>query len=323
MKNIFITGAAGFIGFHLAKALTLRGDRVIGYDNFNSYYNPSLKYARATRLQEMGVTIIQGDILDRECLNSHIQNHQTTHLVHLAAQAGVRYSLQDPQAYIKANVEGFVNILEICRCRPEMNLTYASSSSVYGLNTKVPFSVTDPTDRQASLYGTTKKSNELLAATYHHLYGICVTGLRFFTVYGPWGRPDMAYYTFTKAILEESTIDLYNYGKMQRDFTYIDDIVQGTTSAIDLGASCEVFNLGNNKPVELCEFVAIIEKCLHKKAIVRQLPMQQGDVVTTYADIDYSTQKLGFVPQTTLNEGIPRFVEWYMNFGYLCGGPAN
>lgn len=315
-KNILITGAAGFIGFHLAQHLSKRGDFVIGYDNFNDYYSPRLKQDRAKILHREGIEVIKGDICAISSLHEVIEKYRISHIVHLAAQAGVRYSIANPQAYIKANLEGFLNILETCRRFPNLKLTYASSSSVYGLNTKVPFSIEDRTDQQASLYGVTKKTNELMAGTYHHLYGIPVTGLRFFTVYGPWGRPDMAYFGFTNMILNEQPIEIFNKGKMQRDFTYIDDIVAGTAAAIDLESACEVFNLGNHQPVELLQFVKVLEKALGKKAQKKLLPMQSGDVVSTYADIEYSRQKLGFVPKTSLEEGIPRFVEWYKD--YMC-----
>lgn len=310
-KKIFITGAAGFIGFHVAQALHARGDTVIGYDNFNDYYNPDLKRKRAQILAEKNISVIEGDICNSELLKNSVSKHDTTHFVHLAAQAGVRYSLSDPHAYLKANIEGFLNVLEICRQMSAVKLVYASSSSVYGKNEKTPFSINDVTDKQASLYGVTKKSNELMAFTYHDLFGISVTGLRFFTVYGPWGRPDMAYFSFTKSILEEKEIDLFNYGKMQRDFTYIDDIVAGTVAAIDLGAGCELFNLGNHRPVEIAHFISVIENAVGKKAKIRYLPHQAGDVTTTYADISHSSTKLGFSPKTCLEEGIPCFVKWY------------
>lgn len=313
-KNILITGAAGFIGFHLADHLIERGDHVVGYDNFNDYYAPQLKRDRADILKKKGIAIVEGDINDIVLLNSTLEKNRITHIVHLAAQAGVRYSIANPQAYVKANLEGFVNVLEACRRFPSIKLVYASSSSVYGMNTKVPFSIDDPVDQQASFYGVTKRTNELMANTYHHLYGIPVTGLRFFTVYGPWGRPDMAYFSFTQAILKEEPIELFNQGKMQRDFTYIDDIVQGTAAAIDLGADCEIFNLGNHQPVELIQFVKILEKAIGKKAQKKLRPMQQGDVVSTYADIEYSRQKLGFIPKTTLEEGLPQFVKWYKEY---------
>lgn len=313
-KNVLITGAAGFIGFHLAGHLSARGDTVVGLDNFNDYYAPQLKRDRAKKLKKEGVEIVEGDICDNALLHDIIQKHRITHLVHLAAQAGVRYSIANPQAYLKANLEGFLNILEACRRFPNIKLTYASSSSVYGNNTKVPFSEEDRTDHQASLYGATKKSNELMAYSYHQLYNIPVTGLRFFTVYGPWGRPDMAYFSFTNAILNDQPVEIFNQGKMQRDFTYIDDIVEGTTAAIDLESACEIFNLGNHKPVELLQFVKIIEKSLGKKAQKKLLPMQPGDVPSTYADIEFSRLKLGFSPKVTLEEGIPRFVEWYKEY---------
>lgn len=310
-KNIFITGAAGFIGFHLATYLHARGDNVIGYDNFNDYYDPKLKHDRANELAKMGVQIIKGDINDVPLLYQSINNHQTSHLVHLAAQAGVRYSLENPHAYIQSNIEGFLNILEICRQHPQIKLTYASSSSVYGLNQKTPFSVSDRTDHQASLYGVTKKTNELMAQSYHHLFDVSSTGLRYFTVYGPWGRPDMAYFLFTNAILENRPIQIYNNGQMLRDFTYIDDIIDGTVSAIDHEFSCEVFNLGHNQPNALMDLITHIENELGKKAIKEFLPMQAGDVISTYADIDLSISKLNFNPKVSLKEGINKFVNWY------------
>jgi len=312
MKNIFITGAAGFIGFHLAKRLAMRGDRVVGFDNFNNYYSPDLKRHRSSILLKAGIKVIEGDICDPHLLQASIEKHQTTHLVHLAAQAGVRYSLTNPSAYVKSNLEGFVNILEICRQYPKMALIYASSSSVYGLNEKIPFSVSDRVDNQASLYGVTKKTNELLASTYHHLYEIPVTGLRFFTVYGPWGRPDMAYYSFTKAIIEGTPIDVYHQGTLKRDFTYIDDIIEGTIAAIDLSAQHELFNLGNHHPVQVNEFIVILENLLNKRAKKRFLPMQPGDVLETYADITDSQKKLNFHPKTSLEQGLEKFVNWFI-----------
>ena len=311
MKKVLITGAAGFIGFHLASDLASKGHAVVGLDNFNDYYSPQLKRDRAALLKARGVTVVEGDLCDLAQLEDLVQNQGTTHLVNFAAQAGVRYSLSNPQAYVRSNLEGFVNVLEVCRAHPEIKLVYASSSSVYGLNDKTPFSVDDRTDRQASLYGATKKTNELMAQTYHHLYGISTVGLRFFTVYGPWGRPDMAYYSFTEAILRDEPIQIFNHGKMQRDFTYIDDIVAGAAAALDLEPCCEIFNLGNNQPVELGRFIEILEDTLGKKAEKVMLPMQKGDVVATYADITHAQKKLGFMPTTPLEEGIPRFVEWY------------
>lgn len=314
-KQVFITGAAGFIGFHLASFLKERGDQVIGFDNFNAYYDPKLKRARAEALKQKGVEVIEGDINDLRLLEQSIDRHATTHIVHLAAQAGVRYSLAAPDSYIKANIDGFLKVLETCRRRPAIKLTYASSSSVYGTNDKVPFSESDRTDHQASLYGVTKKANELMAQNYHHLFGIPVTGLRFFTVYGPWGRPDMAYYSFAKAILSGKPIDVYNEGRMMRDFTYVDDIVSGTAAAMDLGAGCEVFNLGNHQPVQLMEMIEILEELCGKSAQKRFLPMPQGDVLATYADISHSRQKLHFYPKTPLREGLKNFMDWFLSFG--------
>lgn len=311
-KKIFITGAAGFIGFHLAKTLAKQGEQVIGYDNFNSYYNVKLKNDRADYLEKLGITVIKGDLCSFEQLQKSAEG--ATHIAHLAAQAGVRYSLKEPQAYVKSNLEGFLNILEICRGLKEIKLVYASSSSVYGLNSKVPFSESDPTDQQASLYGNTKKSNELMAASYHHLFGFPATGLRFFTVYGPWGRPDMAYYSFTRAILKGEPIEVFNHGKLLRDFTYIDDIVKGITAALSIDKGCEIYNLGNNQPVELLSFIEILEKSLGKKAILKMMPMQPGDVLATFADIDKSRKDLAFSPSTSLKEGIPLFVDWYKSY---------
>ena len=313
-KRILITGAAGFIGFHLANHLAARDDKVYGYDNFNAYYMPKLKRDREKILKAKGIQILDADICNVTSLNHCIEKNEITHLVHLAAQAGVRYSIDHPQEYVKANLEGFVNILEACRHFPSLKLTYASSSSVYGLNSKIPFSVVDRTDQQASLYGVTKKTNELMAASYHHLYGIKTTGLRFFTVYGPWGRPDMAYLSFTKAIFEGRPIELFNHGNMERDFTYIDDIVEGTIAAIDLEADLEIFNLGNHKPVKLLKFVETLEHAIGKKAEKILKPMQPGDVVSTFADIEHSQKKLLFQPKTSLEKGISHFVDWYKKY---------
>lgn len=313
-KRIFITGAAGFIGFHLSLALKGLNNEVIGLDNFNDYYDPSLKRERAKLLALEGISVLEGDVCDTSFLQRLMIENEITHVVHLAAQAGVRYSLVNPQIYIKANIDGFLSVLEVCRQFPKVPLIYASSSSVYGTNTKTPFAVDDRTDGQASLYGVTKKTNELMAYTYHHLYGISVTGLRFFTVYGPWGRPDMAYFSFTKAILEDNPIDVYHFGKMKRDFTYVDDIVAGIIAAIDLAAPCEIFNLGNHRPEPLAALISAIEESLGKKAQMRHLPIQPGDVEATYADIESSCQKLGFIPKVTLKEGISKFVKWYTDW---------
>lgn len=313
-KRIWISGAAGFIGFHSACQLVKRGDTVIGYDNFNDYYDPKLKMDRVQILNSMGVSVVQGDVQNKLQLEKAIDNFKPTHLLHLAAQAGVRYSLENPEAYLRSNIDGFLNILEICRYRPGLPLVYASSSSVYGNNTKIPFSISDPTDHQASLYGVTKKTNELMAQTYHHLFNIPVTGLRFFTVYGPWGRPDMAYYSFAKDILENRPIKVFNEGAMLRDFTYIDDIVDGIERAIDLESSQALFNLGNHRPEKLGHLIQYLEESLGKKSEKILLPMQQGDVLSTYADIVESEEQLGFQPKVSLKEGIGRFVDWFKDY---------
>jgi UDP-glucuronate 4-epimerase len=309
MKRVLVTGAAGFIGFHVSAALQKRGDFVIGLDCFNAYYDVGLKRARASCL---GVEIVEADICDTQRLKTLLQQHKITHIVHLAAQAGVRHSLTHPQDYVASNLEGFVSVLEAAVSCPGVRLTYASSSSVYGLNTKIPFSVEDPTDRPANLYGATKKANELMAHAYHHLYGLPVTGLRFFTVYGPWGRPDMAYYRFAEQIRKGQPIQVFNHGKMRRDFTYIDDIVDGVLAAIDLGAPCEVFNLGNNRPVELMTLIQLLEKALGQSAVCQMLPMQAGEVLETFADIDRSIERLSFCPKVSIEAGIQRFIEWYL-----------
>lgn len=314
MKACLVTGAAGFIGFHLAKALKARGDKVIGIDNFNSYYDPNLKRLRAEELMRCGVEVIDQDVLDEGALIHLVDEHRITHLIHLAAQAGVRYSIENPRAYTSANIEGFLSILETCRKRPHLKLTYASSSSVYGNKVETPFCEKDPTDSQESLYGATKKANELMAQSYHNLFKIPVTGLRFFTVYGPYGRPDMAYFFFAEKILKEEPISLFNNGEMLRDFTYIDDIVAGTIAAIDFGASCELFNLGNHHPVTLKRFVETLEEVLGKKAKIQLKPMQKGDVFQTFADISHSQKLLGFEPKTTLDVGLKQFATWFKNY---------
>ena len=310
-KRIFITGIAGFIGMHLALHLKRRGDYVVGCDNFNDYYDPFLKRQREEVLKKENISTLFCDIRDRKTLESVFAQDAITHVVHLAAQAGVRYSLLHPEKYVESNLDGFVQVLEAVRAYPHIKLTYASSSSVYGLNQKVPFSEGDATDLPASLYGSTKKSNELMAHAYHHLYGIAVTGLRFFTVYGPYGRPDMAYYSFTKSILQEERISLFHEGLMQRDFTYIDDIVSGIAKAIDKECPCEIFNLGNNQPQTVLSLVAIIEKHLNKKAKIEHLPKPPGDVMITYADISKSQKILGYFPTTSLEEGMQKFIQWY------------
>jgi UDP-glucuronate 4-epimerase len=314
MMKVLVTGAAGFIGFHSAKALNQLDHFVIGIDNFNTYYDPTLKRARAEELAKQGMVILEVDLSETQTLSSIIEKEEITHILHLAAQAGVRYSLENPSLYIQSNVQGFLNILELCRSFPHLTLVYASSSSVYGLNQKVPFSLEDRTDSQASLYGVTKKSNELMASSYHHLYGIRVTGLRFFTVYGPWGRPDMAYFLFTKAILQKQPINLFNFGKMKRDFTYIDDIVAGIIAALQLSSPNAIFNLGHHQPEELIYLIELLEKELGCKAKKNLLPMQLADVFSTYADISESQKLLNFEPKTSLKEGIPQFINWYRTF---------
>ncbi|NGX39863.1 MAG: UDP-N-acetylglucosamine 4-epimerase [Chlamydiae bacterium] len=315
-KRIFITGIAGFIGFHLAKALIARGDQVFGCDNFNDYYSPALKKERARLLTQAGIPITTCDICD-PILATLIEKQEPTHLVHLAAQAGVRMSLKAPEKYQEANGNGFFRILEILRQNPSIKCTFASSSSVYGLNKKIPFSENDTTDHPANFYGATKKCNEAMAFAYHNLYGISMTALRYFTVYGPFGRPDMAYYDFTKAIEEEQTIKLFNSGNMQRDFTYIDDIVTGTIAAMDLEADYEIFNLGNNHPEELHTLISLIESHLGKKARIENLPMPPGEIQITYADITKAKEKLNWEPTTTLQEGMAKFLFWYDKQGAL------
>lgn len=310
--RIFITGVAGFIGFHLALFLKKRGAAVFGCDNFNSYYDPELKRQRAQILQEHGIEVTPCDI--REIPEKLLLDQGITHFVHLAAQAGVRHSLRHPEAYVQTNLDGFVQVLELLRKHPHIKLIYASSSSVYGMNKKVPFSESDPTDSPCSLYGATKKSNEALAHAYHSMYGLSVTGLRYFTVYGPWGRPDMAYFSFTKAILEGKPIQIFNQGQMQRDFTYIDDIVAGTAAAIDLGAACEIFNLGNNKPEGVLDLVRILEKQLGKTAQLELLPTQASEVPITFADIEKSRRQLGFSPAVPLHTGLQKFLEWFLDY---------
>lgn len=313
-KVVFLTGCAGFIGFHLAKKLGERGDKVIGFDNFNDYYDPALKRAREKVLQESGIEIVEGDLCDTATIKKLFDCHGFTHVLHMAAQAGVRYSLKNPKAYLHSNVEGFLSLLEICKENKQVPIVYASSSSVYGCNQKIPFSIEDKADLPANLYGATKKMNELMAYAYHHLYGMPLTALRFFTVYGPWGRPDMAYFLFTKALFEGKKIPLFNQGKMQRDFTFIDDIVQGALKALDHAFAFEIFNLGNCSPEPIDRFIHILEEATGKKAAFDLLPMQEGDMEVTFADIAHSREKLHFQPTTSLEIGLPQFVDWYRSF---------
>ncbi len=317
-KKIFITGIAGFIGFHLATLLSKKGDYVIGCDNFNDYYSPDLKFARANKLKALEIEVINHDIQNIKKLETLCQEKGITHIVHLAAQAGVRYSIDHPQPYGDSNLDGFLQVLELCRTLDDVKLVFASSSSVYGGNTKVPFVETDPTDTPISLYAATKKSGELLAKSYHHLYQIPMVGLRFFTVYGPWGRPDMAYYSFAEKILNDEPIPVFNNGKMERDFTYIDDVIQGTAAALDHCDDFQLYNLGNNKPEKLMTLIELLETSLGKKAQINYQPMQPGDVTTTYADITKAQKALGFTPQTPLAVGIPYFTEWFLKNFRKC-----
>jgi len=330
MTRYLVTGAAGFIGYHVSERLLSRGDSVVGLDNLNNYYDVTLKQARAARLELSDhFEFVLCDVADRVHLPKLFSHHQFDVVIHLAAQAGVRYSLEHPEAYIDANLVGFGNILEGCRHHDVKHLVYASSSSVYGANTKIPFSVEDNVDHPLSLYAATKKANELMAHTYSHLYRLPTTGLRFFTVYGPWGRPDMALFKFTKAILNDEPIDVYNHGRMRRDFTYIDDIVEGVVRTADLvpGLTAEeereslsrrdfyrVYNIGNHQPVELMEMIGLLEQELGKTARKNLLPMQPGDVPETFADIDALRTDAGFHPQTPLCDGIREFVKWYREF---------
>ena len=331
--KILVTGTAGFIGSHLAHALLARGDEVIGIDNVNDYYDVSLKEARLARLKtNPGFTEARIALEDRDSINQIFAGHRPQRVVNLAAQAGVRYSLVNPQAYIDANLVGFCNILEACRHTKVEHLVYASSSSVYGANTSMPFSVHDNVDHPVSLYAASKKANELMAHTYSHLFGLPTTGLRFFTVYGPWGRPDMALFMFTKNILEGKPIDVFNFGQHKRDFTYIDDIVEGVIHTLDhvaepnpdwngdnpdsgtSKAPYRLYNIGNNQPVELMRFIEVLEKNLGKTAEKNFLPMQQGDVPATYANVDDLMRDVGYAPKTPIETGIARFVEWYKDY---------
>ena len=312
---LLVTGAAGFIGFHLSRKLLEMGKHVVGIDNLNSYYDVSLKSGRLKILESYKkFTFYKQDIQDLDSLKAIFKRHQLDKICNLAAQAGVRHSLKDPFSYQKSNLEGFLNLLEMAREYGVNNFVYASSSSVYGSNKKVPFSVDDRVDTPVSLYAATKKANELIAHSYSHLYHIPCTGLRYFTVYGPWGRPDMALFLFTDAILNKRPINVYNHGQMKRDFTYIDDIIEGTVSALDRPVPYEIFNLGNSNSVELLEFIRILEEELGQEAQKIMMPMQPGDVPETAADIRKSSEQLGFAPKTQLREGIKRFVEWYREY---------
>ena len=313
--SILVTGSAGFIGFHLSKKLLEDGIEVIGYDSVNNYYDPTLKEARLKILQEFdNFTFYRKNLCDFDALELVFKNHSIKKVCNLAAQAGVRYSLINPFVYQKSNIEGFLNIIELSKRAKIENFVYASSSSVYGNNKKLPFSISDNVDHPISLYAASKKANELIAHTYSHLYDLPTTGLRFFTVYGPYGRPDMALFIFTKKILAGDPIEVYNHGDMKRDFTYIDDIVSGVISALNHSFDYEVFNLGNHRSENLMDFIGLIEENLGKKAEINFLPIQPGDVPETFADIDHAREKLGFEPTTTIEAGIKRFVDWYKNY---------
>ena len=318
MNKILVTGSAGFIGFHLVKRLLDENRLVYGIDNINDYYNQDLKMNRLEILKQFkGFTFKKIDIENRLDLEKVFDEFKPNIVVNLAAQAGVRYSIDNPEKYIGANINGFFNIIDLCRLKNIEGLIYASSSSVYGENSKTPFSVSQNVDQPVSLYAATKKSNELISYAYSHLFGLNTTGLRYFTVYGPWGRPDMAYYLFTENIVNGKKIDVYNYGDMKRDFTYIDDIVNGTISAINNNYQYEVFNLGNNKSEKITEMIEMVEKKLDTKAIINYLPMQKGDVRETFADIDHSKTRLQFEPKTSLSEGLEIFVDWYTKYNKI------
>lgn len=331
--KVLVTGTAGFIGNHLAIKLLERGDEVIGIDNLNDYYDVNLKKARLARiLDNKNYTDIRADISDRETMAALFKQHQPQRVVNLAAQAGVRYSIENPHAYIDSNIVGFINILEGCRHNNVEHLVYASSSSVYGANESLPFSVHDNVDHPLSLYAASKKANELMAHTYSNLYQLPTTGLRFFTVYGPWGRPDMALFLFTKAILAGDPIQVFNYGKHQRDFTYVDDIVEGIIRTLDNPAKSNpdwsgltpdpatskapwrVYNIGNQNPVELLTYISTLETALGKTAVKELLPLQLGDVPDTYADVEALVKDVGYKPNTPISEGIDKFVKWYVDY---------
>ncbi len=333
---VLVTGAAGFIGFHVARRLLERGDTVLGVDNMNDYYDVRLKEDRLAQLQPFErFRFFKIDLTDRGAMADLFSHHQIQGVIHLAAQAGVRYSLTNPHAYADSNIEGFLNILEGCRHGGVAHLVFASSSSVYGGNTRMPFSVHQNVDHPISLYAASKKANELMAHTYAHLYHLPSTGLRFFTVYGPWGRPDMALFIFTRAILEGRPIDVYNFGKMQRDFTYIDDVVEGVVRVLDKpaepdphwsgdrpdpassSAPCRIYNIGNHRPVALLRFIEVLEHAIGKKAEKNFLPIQPGDVPATYAEIEDLARAVGFEPATPIETGVPLFVGWYRSY-YTC-----
>jgi UDP-glucuronate 4-epimerase len=331
--KILVTGAAGFIGYHVSRTLIHRGDEVVGLDNLNDYYDVKLKLARLAQIESNPhFSFIKADLQDRDAIDKLFEDHDFDAVINLAAQAGVRYSLENPRAYVDSNIVGFTNILECCRHHQIGHLVYASSSSVYGMNSAMPFSIHDNVDHPISLYAASKKSNELMAHTYSHLYGLPTTGLRFFTVYGPWGRPDMALFLFTEAILKGEPIKVFNNGQMQRDFTYIDDIVQGVIRVMDTTATpnpawdgatpdpgtssapYRLYNIGNNNPVKLLDFVSAIENALGMEAVKELLPMQPGDVAATYANIDDLVADVGYRPQTPIEYGVNEFISWYREY---------
>ena len=313
--KLLITGAAGFIGFHLCKSLLEEQYQILGLDNLNEYYDKNLKTNRLKILKSYNnFEFEKVDISKREEITTPFNNFKPNKVINLAAQAGVRYSLKNPYAYIDSNIVGFINIIELCCQNDVSGFIYASSSSVYGSNKKLPFSENDNTNNPISLYAASKKSNELIAHSYSYSYGLHTTGLRFFTVYGPWGRPDMAYYIFTKKILNEEPIIVFNNGNMKRDFTFIDDIILGTKAAIKKNYKCEIFNLGNNKIEKIMNIIEIIEKETKRDAIIKFLPMQLGDVEETFSNINKSTKMLDFLPKVSINEGIPKFIKWYKSY---------
>ena len=315
VDSVLVTGCAGFIGYHLSVSLLKDGVEVLGIDNLNEYYDINLKNNRLSNLQVYkNFTFQQVDIADKDSLSQKFKQFQPDMVVNLAAQAGVRYSIENPYAYLDSNLTGFLNILEMCRHHQVKGLVYASSSSVYGSNTKYPFSTFDRTDNPIALYGATKKANELMAHSYSHLYDLPTTGLRYFTVYGPWGRPDMAMYIFTEKICNGDSIPVFNKGNMKRDFTFIDDIIAGTRSAMEKNYGCEIFNLGNNKSENLMDMIKIIETNLDKKAHIDFQPMQPGDVPESFADIDRSIKKLNYNPKIDIESGIPLFIDWYNSY---------
>lgn len=331
--KILITGSAGFIGFHTILALLSQGHKILGIDNLNGYYDVNLKLDRLAEIekhpQRENHQFIKMDIADRKAMEDLFEQHQFDRVIHLAAQAGVRYSIENPHAYVDSNLIGFVNVLEGCRQQKTAHFLYASSSSVYGMNTKIPFSMADRVDYPVSLYAATKKSNELMAHTYSHLYDLPTTGLRFFTVYGPWGRPDMAYFSFTEKIFNGDVISVFNHGEMERDFTYIDDIVEGVVRVMDCipekecseystaEAAYKIFNVGNNHPITLNRFIKAIEAATCKRAVRNHLPMQAGDVPRTFADVTELVDSIGFKPKTEIEIGIQQFIEWYKKYNSL------